>query len=110
MVSRSMVAMLVGALGIACAGSGVSASYAMAHREALPVAAPALRSGARPWWSAFGSETLNTLIADAGHGAAASSDGSRQGAPGDPTLLAKPAAPEAKAEASVSAGAGTETK
>jgi len=74
MASRSMVAMLVGALGIACAGSGVSASYAMAHREAMPVEAPALRPGARPWWSAFGSETLNTLIADAGHGAAASSD------------------------------------
>ncbi|KIQ36795.1 hypothetical protein RT97_01210 [Variovorax paradoxus] len=69
-VNRSMVAMLVGALGVACAGSGVSASYAMAHREAMPLAAPALRPGARPWWSAFESETLNALIADAGRGTA----------------------------------------
>ena len=74
MVSRSMVAMLAGALGIACAGSGVSASYAMARHEAMPAAAPALRSGAHPWWSAFGSETLNALIVDAGRGATASSD------------------------------------
>ncbi|MBJ2155412.1 hypothetical protein [Variovorax sp. IB41] len=73
-LNRSMVAMLVGALGIACAGSGVSASYAMAHREALPVAVPALRPGAVPWWSAFGSETLNTLIADAGRDATGGSD------------------------------------
>lgn len=71
--SRSMVAMLVGALGIACAGSGVGASHvvahpALAHREVLPVAS-SWRPSAQPWWSAFGSETLNTLIADAGRSA-----------------------------------------
>lgn len=73
MASRSMVAMLVGALGIACAGSGMGASHAAAHaaleRRDLPPAASALRPMARPWWSAFESETLNALIADAGRAA-----------------------------------------
>jgi outer membrane protein TolC len=72
-MNRSMVAMLAAALGIACAGSGVSASYVVAHpglshREVLPVAS-ALRPGARPWWSAFQSEALNALIAQAGRAA-----------------------------------------
>jgi len=67
MASRSMVAMLVGALGIACAGSGMGASHAVAalERRELPPVASALRPTARPWWSAFESETLNALIADA---------------------------------------------
>lgn len=73
MASRSMVAMLVGALGIACAGSGMGASHAAAHaaleRRELPPVASALRPTARPWWSAFESETLNALIADAGRAA-----------------------------------------
>jgi outer membrane protein TolC len=72
--SRSMVAMLVGALGIACAGSGMSASHAMAHprleRAEGPPAESAPRASARPWWLAFESETLNTLIAEAGRNAA----------------------------------------
>ncbi|SFP20476.1 hypothetical protein [Variovorax sp. 770b2] len=81
-MNRSMVAMLAAALGIACAGSGVSASYVVAHpglshREVLPVAS-ALRPGARPWWSAFQSEALNALIAQAGRAAGA---GERPDAP-----------------------------
>lgn len=72
--SRSMVAMLIGALGIACAGSGVSASHAMArpsltHGAGQP-AASASRASAGPWWLAFESETLNTLVAEASRGAA----------------------------------------
>ncbi|MET3493238.1 hypothetical protein [Variovorax boronicumulans] len=64
-----MVAMLVGALGIACAGSGVSASYATVqsgagHRE-LRAADVSAGLAARPWWSAFQSETLDALIAQA---------------------------------------------
>ena len=83
--SRSMVAMLVGALGIACAGSGVSASYVVAHpglerREAVP-AASALRPTAQPWWSAFESETLNALISDAGRDASSANAGERLDAP-----------------------------
>lgn len=83
--SRSMVAMLFGALGIACAGSGVSASHVVAHpglerREVQPVAS-ALRSTARPWWSAFESETLNGLIADAGRDAASAGFGERLDTP-----------------------------
>jgi len=74
---RSMVAMLVGALGIACAGSGVSASHAMARTsstrgEGQPVAS-ASRASAGPWWLAFESETLNALVAQASRGVA--SDG-----------------------------------
>jgi len=73
--SRSIVAMLIGALGIACAGAGVSASHAMARPssmrgEAQP-AASASRASAGPWWLAFESETLNALIAEASRGAAA---------------------------------------
>ncbi|MET3441877.1 hypothetical protein ABIC94_002639 [Variovorax paradoxus] len=69
MANRSMVAMLVAALGIACAGSGMSASHAMTHpglerAEGLP-AESAPRASARPWWLAFESETLNTLVAEA---------------------------------------------
>ena len=85
MANRSMVAMLLGALGIACAGSGVSASYVVAHpalerREALPVAS-ALHPAARAWWSAFESETLNALIAQAGRDADFSGAGERLDAP-----------------------------
>jgi outer membrane protein TolC len=83
--SRSMVAMLIGALGIACAGSGVSASLAVAHaglerQEALP-AESALRPSASPWWSAFGSQTLDSLIAAARRAADAAGAGGRLDAP-----------------------------
>lgn len=65
--SRSMIAMLVGALGIACAGSGVSASYATvrsgADRREVRPADLSADLAARPWWSAFQSETLDALIA-----------------------------------------------
>lgn len=70
--SRSMVAMLVGALGIACAGSGMSASHAKAHAgpegAELHPARPS-HTSASPWWLAFESETLNALVAQASRGA-----------------------------------------
>lgn len=74
MASRSMVAMLAGALAIACAGSGMSASHAMAHASlehaAVQPAQAASRASASPWWLAFESETLNTLVAEASSSAA----------------------------------------
>ncbi|MBT2334066.1 hypothetical protein J7E49_09130 [Variovorax paradoxus] len=79
--SRSMVAVFIGALGIACAGSGVSASHAMAHprleRGEVRPEASASRASPGPWWLAFESETLNTLIAEAGRGTALPASGGR---------------------------------